>query len=149
MRIGEICTRHAVHIAADATVRDAAETMRKRHVGSLVVVEGLDGERVPAGVLTDRDIAISVVAAGVDPDTVRVADVMTRHPATCGQDQDVRVAIRLMRERGIRRLPVVDATGALAGVLTADDIYGALALHMHELSQALVRGQVREMEVRT
>lgn len=148
MRIADVCTRSAVHIAVSASVREAAETMRKRHVGSLVVVEAPNGELLPVGIVTDRDIAIGVVAAGVDPDSLVVGDVMSRNLAVCGQDQSLFDAIRVMRARGVRRLPVLDYKGGLAGMLTADDIYAALSVQVHELSYALVREQVREMATR-
>jgi CBS domain-containing protein len=149
MRIADICTTQVAHIGPDASVREAAETMRKRHVGSLVVIEQPDGERVPIGIITDRDIVVAVVAANVDADTLFVADVMTRHLATCNEDQELFDAIGVMRLRGVRRLPVLDAKGGLAGLLSADDIYGALGSHLRELGHALTREQVREMEVRT
>lgn len=149
MRISDICTRKVVQIGAGASVRDAAQTMRKSHVGALVVVDQPDGEYVPIGMVTDRDIVVAVVARGVDPLSLTVGDVMTREPATCAADEDLFDAIETMRKRGVRRLPVLNPTGGLAGIVTTDDIYGALSAHMGELSQALSREQVREMERRS
>jgi CBS domain-containing protein len=148
MRISDICTRDAVHIRAAASVREAAEMMRSRHVGALVVVDQPNGERIPVGMVTDRDIVVSVVAAGVDPVSLAVGDVMTRLPATCGEDEDVFEAIETMCDRGVRRLPVVNAKGGLSGMLSTDDIFGALSAHARELSHALTREQVREMQLR-
>ena len=149
MRIADIYTRRVVHVGAVASVREAAELMRKRHVGALVVVDQPNGERVPVGIITDRDIVLAVVAAGVDVEALTVGDVMTHPVITCTEDQDLFDAVELMRERGIRRLPVLNAKGGLAGVVAADDIYSALGTHMRELSLALTREQVREMKVRT
>lgn len=149
MRIADICTRNVVHIGADASLREAAETMRKRHVGAVVVIDGSNGERVPIGIITDRDIVLAVIAPGVGIEALTVADVMTRQVATCTEDQELFDAIETMRARGVRRLPVLNAKGGLTGLVAADDIYGALGAHMRELSQALTREQVREMEVRT
>lgn len=149
MRIADICTRSIVHVEKSTSVREAAECMRKRHVGSLVVTDRPNGERIPVGIITDRDIVVAVVAAGVDAATLSVADAMTRNVATCAESQDLFDAIHLMRERGVRRLPVLNEAGSLTGMVTADDLYGALARQMQELSFALVRGQVREMETRT
>ena len=149
MRISDICTRRVVEIRSGASVREAAETMRKRHVGALVVVDQPNGERIPIGIVTDRDIVVAVVAPGVDPQSLTVGDVMSRNPATCAENEDLFDAIETMRKRGVRRLPVLNPKGGLAGIVTIDDIYGALSAHMGELSHALSREQVREMEVRT
>lgn len=148
MRIADICTRDVIHVGADTSLREAAEVMRHRHVGALVVVEQPNGERVPVGILTDRDIVLSVLAPGVDIDALKVADVMTSDLATCRESDVLFDAIRTMRDHGVRRLPVLDATGGLSGMVAADDIYGALGSHLQELSRALTREQVREMQSR-
>lgn len=149
MRIGDVCTHDVVYIGPDASLREAAEAMRKYHVGSIVVISRPNREIVPIGIITDRDIVLAVIAPGVSLDALTVGDVMTSSVATCAEDQDLFDAIEIMRERGIRRLPVLNAKGGLAGMIAADDIYGALGMFMRELSRALVREQVHEMEVRT
>jgi len=148
MRVADICTPLTVHIDPTASVREAAKLMRERHVGAVVVVDRRNGTRAPAGIITDRDIAISVVAPGVDPDAVTVHDVMSRPVVTCTEDQDVFDAIQTMRSHGVRRLPMLNANGEFKGFVAADDIYGALANEFRELSRALVREQAREMETR-
>ncbi|MFA6986040.1 MAG: CBS domain-containing protein, partial [Arenimonas sp.] len=65
MRVADIQTDKVIHIVASASVREAAALMRKRHVGALVVTDQPDGERVPIGILTDRDIVVAVIAPGV------------------------------------------------------------------------------------
>jgi CBS domain-containing protein len=148
MRISDICTQNVVHIGANASVRDAAQAMRKHHVGALVVTDQPNGERIPIGVITDRDIVVSVVAPGVDPQALTVGDVMSRPPATCSEDADIFDAIQTMRVRGVRRLPVLNAKGGLAGMLSTDDIHGALSTHTGELSYALTHEQAHEMLAR-
>ena len=149
MRVADICARSAVCVGAAESVRTAAETMRKRHVGSLVVVETTEEKRVPQGIITDRDIVLAVTASGADPEALTVGDVMTRSPVTCTENDDLFDAILIMRTRGIRRLPVIDTKGGLIGVLSADDIYGMLGVHLHELGHALTRGHLREMQTRS
>jgi CBS domain-containing protein len=149
MRIADICTRNVIHIGAEASLRAVAERMRKSHVGAVVVIDGSNGERLPVGIITDRDIVLAVIAQGIDMATLTVGDVMTRPVATCAADQGLFDAIEIMRRRGVRRLPVVNAQGGLSGIITADDIYGALGTRLHELSLALTREQARGMEVRT
>jgi len=149
MQISDICTRKVIHIIAAASVREAAQTMRKRHVGALVVVDQPNGERIPVGVVTDRDIVVAVVAEGIDAQTLTVGDLMSRNPATCGEDEGLFDAIQTMRKHGVRRLPVLNSKGGLAGIVTIDDIYCALSTHMSALSSAMSREQVHEMETRS
>jgi CBS domain-containing protein len=149
MRVADIQTRRVVHIGPTASVREAAELMRTRHVGALVVIDSPNGERIPVGIVTDRDIVLAVIAPGVNVELLTVGDVMTKPVATCTENQDLFDAIELMRERGVRRLPVLNAKGGLVGVVAVDDIYNAIGMHMHELSLALTREQVREMRVRS
>lgn len=148
MRISEACTRDAVCIDGNQPVRSAAKLMRDRHVGALVVVERLDGERSPVGILTDRDIVVAVVAAGVDPDALLVADVMSRSPATCDIDEDLIDAIELMRLRGVRRLPVVNLHGGVVGLIAIDDAQAALVAQLHALTRAVTAEQVHERTLR-
>jgi CBS domain-containing protein len=149
MRVHEICTHQVVSVSPAASVTEAAGLMRKRHVGMLVVVEQPNGERIPVGVLTDRDIVVSVVAPEAPCTQLRVDDVMTREPVTCSEDEQMLDAVARMRAYGVRRLPVLNLKGGLCGLLSLDDIYGALGVYLEEMTRALTRGQVREMEQRT
>jgi CBS domain-containing protein len=148
MRISDICTRHVFDITASASVEEAAQRMRKCHVGALVVVDGSNHQRIPMGVITDRDIVIEVVAVNIAANTLSVKDIMSSKLATCGETDDLLQAIQLMRNRGVRRLPVVDGIGSLVGMVTADDIVGGITRELNDLSGALVREQVREMQER-
>jgi len=148
MRIADICTRQVVSTDAAISVHAAAELMRKHHVGSLVVTEHPNGERIPIGFITDRDIVLAVVAVGISADALMVSDIMSRNVATCTENEDIFGAIETMRARGVRRLPVLNSEGGLAGMLSADDIYGALGTHMRELGAALTHEQMHEMNAR-
>lgn len=129
MEVASLCQRNVVTISPLDELITAAAIMRERHVGCLIVVEpALAGEgRRPVGVLTDRDIVISVVAQQADPRTLRVGDVMTRQPVCVGEDETVGNALAAMRRTGVRRVPVVDSLGRLAGVLSLDDVLDALS----------------------
>jgi CBS domain-containing protein len=148
MNVFDVCTREVVHLGADATVREAAELMRHRHVGMTVVVEKPNGECFPIGVLTDRDIVVSVVAPGIDPEVITVADVMTREITSCGIGDDLFQVLQAMHADGVRRLPVLDSDGALRGLISIDDIVAAIGAQLVELSAVMRRGQVREMQMR-
>jgi len=146
--IGEICNREVVFARRNDTVRDAAQLMRDSHVGDLVVVEERDGRRVPTGILTDRDIAVGIVAKGLDPDALAVGDVVGPELVSVKEDAGVSETIELMRAKGVRRIPVVDASGALVGIVTADDLFDLLAEELSALVRMVSREQRREAEYR-
>ena len=126
MSVVDLCNRSPVTIAADASLVEAAQLMRARHVGFLVVTP--DGGRgLPVGVLTDRDIVIEVVSEGVDPTHVCVADAMSREPLLVGADASAEQVLAQMRAFGVRRAPVTDAAGMLVGVVALDDLLDWLA----------------------
>lgn len=121
MQVGQFCKREVVAIAGNADVVDVAQLMRERHIGFIVVYEQGDVMRKPIGVLTDRDIVLGVTAKDIDPHSVTVKDVMTRQPLVADESDELSDALQAMRLAGIRRVPVVDTRGALAGVFALDD----------------------------
>jgi CBS domain-containing protein len=149
MLVGDICTRDAVRVDLSASIRDAAETMRRHHVGAVVVVTGQsNGGGRPVGILTDRDIVLSVVAKGVTAEDITVADAMTTGIASCKASQCVFDALDIMCARGVRRLPVLDSGGQLVGVVSADDIHALFSAKLCTLSEAMLHEQVRENSLR-
>jgi len=142
MNAGELCNRQVITANRDTNVSEAAQLMRDKHVGSLIIVEERDNHMEPVGILTDRDIVIEVLAEKVDPEAVTVGDIMTRAVLkVCEQDSVLETAQR-MRARGVRRVPVITNQGELVGVLAQDDI---LKLVSEELS-LLVEVTTREAE---
>ena len=148
MAIGEICSRQVIFTRKSESVRQAAQLMREYHVGALVVAEESGGKLVPIGILTDRDIAVGIVAKGLDAETLSVGEVMTPEPLAVRESAGVSETIELMRSRGVRRLPVVDANGVLIGIVTADDFIDLLAEELNALARMISREQRREMDVR-
>jgi CBS domain-containing protein len=148
MAIGRICSREVVFVRRGESLRDAARLMREHHVGALVVVDERDGLRVPAGVITDRDIVVAVVAKGLDADGLRVEELMSGEAATAQETDDISECIARMRTRGVRRMPVVDARGALVGIIAADDLLDLLAEELSGLARTIVNEQRREAQVR-
>ncbi len=125
MNAYELCQRHVVTVRRHEELTTAAWMMRERNVGCLVVVEpagAIGGER-PIGMLTDRDIVTNVIARDTDPCSVNVDDAMTRHPVTVWASATLEDALQRMRSGGVRRVPVVDDRGRLAGILAIDDIF--------------------------
>lgn len=148
MRIGEICTTSTIYCTRDDSVQDAALKMRQHHVGDLVVVDQAEQGKLPVGILTDRDIVVSVIALGLDPASLLVGDIMSDDLDTCSLDDDVYETIERMHRRGVRRLPVVDANGRLAGIVSADDLLGFLAEEMSELARIAPHQQAQERRAR-
>lgn len=148
MAVGEICNREVVIAEKTLSVVDAAQLMRTHHVGDLVVVEEREGRRLPVGIVTDRDVVVEVVAAGVNPDALKVGDIMGPEVATVRESEGLFEALRFMRDKGVRRMPVVDSTGALAGILTLDDLLSLLAEEMTELAKLVSHERQREASIR-
>ena len=142
MSIKEIFIREVAVASDHNTVNEAALFMRKAHVGSLVVV---NEKKVPVGIVTDRDIVLSVVAAGLEPDGLKITEVMTPEPAVVHEDASIWDTIQLMRDHGIRRLPVVNGNRELAGIITADDMLDLLSNQLHALIELIGLEQMREI----
>jgi CBS domain-containing protein len=119
MSVGKICQREVDFADPEESVFVAAQRMRDHTVGALIV---LSDRRQPIGILTDRDIALRVVAGGRDPHSTTVEDVMTREPKTVAEQTAIEIAVAQMRAGIFRRLPVVDEGGELVGIVTLDDI---------------------------
>ena len=115
MRAGEFCNREVVVIEEEKSVTEAAVVMREYHVGDVVIVRANYGKQIPVGILTDRDIALEIVAKGTDPESVCVGDTMSFELTTVTEDDDLMHVIEVMRDKGIRRVPVIDADEALVG----------------------------------
>jgi CBS domain-containing protein len=137
MRTGQACTRNPVTIDIDSLVLDAARQLREQHIGDLIVTEG--GQ--PVAILTDRDIAISVVAQAPEAlSSLAVRDVLPGGElVTAHVDEPMWKTLKRMRDRGIRRMPVVEDDG-LVGILTVDDVVAHLAEWLSDVA-ALVENQ--------
>lgn len=148
MLVGKICNREVVFVEPDTSIAEAARLMREHHVGGLVVVREKSGKRVPVGMLTDRDLVIEVIAEGVEMGDISVGDIMSNQLTTSRESDDLLETLKLMRARGIRRLPVIDDDGALAGILTVDDLIDLFAEQIADLARLIAVEQKREQQKR-
>ncbi len=148
MKTGQVCKRDVVAIEATGNLADASRLMRQAHVGSIVVVDET-GLRRPVGIVTDRDIVVEVVAAGLDPNTLTVGEIMARTLAVAREEDDALVSLKTMRRRGVRRLPVVDSTGALVGIVTLDDLLEVGTNALMDVVQAITSERALESWRRT
>jgi len=148
MNIGEICSRVVVLARRDTPLSEVAKLMREHHVGSVVVVEESERGRLPLGIVTDRDIVIEVIAMDLECRTVTAGDIMAGDLVTVQEDEDILDVLRLMRRRGVRRVPVLTASGTLAGLVALDDVMEVLAEEFDDLSKAIVSEQSKELHLR-
>jgi CBS domain-containing protein len=149
MTIGEICTRETVITTRETTVAAAAQLMRQHHVGTLVVVDQVNGgKRVPVGIVTDRDAVVEVMATGLDPNAITVGDIMEQELVTAREHEGVLETMQIMRYKGVRRLPIVGKAGELIGIVSIDDLLEVLAEEFSELAKIFAREQVRETTTR-
>jgi CBS domain-containing protein len=124
MLVDCICQRHVDTARCEDSALQAAERMHQRTVGALVVVSETC---VPVGILTDRDLAVRVLAAGRDASTTCVREVMTPSPKTVRESASLEQVLTLMQSGGFRRVPVVGDQGELIGMITLDDVLVWLA----------------------
>ena len=116
--VGDIMTRPPRTLDVTASVMDAATLMREGDFGDVVVLE----EGQLCGILTDRDIVVRVLATGADPSSVRVGDVCSRVLTTVSESDGISDAVRLIRAKAVRRLPVLDDDGKLVGIVSLGDL---------------------------
>jgi signal-transduction protein with cAMP-binding, CBS, and nucleotidyltransferase domain len=135
MHVGQICSRSLVTCTGETPAAELARKMRDQHVADVLVVEDRGGRLTPVGLVTDRDLVVDVLARGRDPSQVRAVDIMCAELETVADSELIYDAIWHMRKRQILRLPVVDAHGALVGVLTADDVAEFLASELTEVAR--------------
>jgi len=141
MRAGELCVRDVVTAFEDESVVDVARRMAEYDVGDvIVVVEQARALPRPIGIITDRDLVVQVLAR---PDRVaaevRVADIRRHDIVVAREDDDVEAVIAKMRERAIRRIPIVDDDGGLQGVLSIDDVFGWMRDQLQAATKTIER----------
>jgi CBS domain-containing protein len=147
MNIDTLCQRGLVTIDAGESATAAANLMRNHHVGTVVVTQGEEPPRV-LGVVTDRDLAIEVVARGLDPASVRIADLAQGALIDVPVGASMQEALEAMGRGGVRRLLVVDGDGGVAGIVSSDDLLGGISGELEALSRALRCGIGREVTQR-
>ena len=141
MRAGELCVRDVVTATAGESVVDAARRMADLHVGDLIVVdEPAHGLPHPIGIITDRDLVVRVLARpDRAPATTRIAEVMRRDIVLAAEGDDVESVVAKMRKHAIRRIPIIDDSGGLQGVLSVDDVLGWMREQLQSATELLER----------
>jgi CBS domain-containing protein len=149
MPIADICSRGVIIASPDDSLRTIAELMRQHHVGSVVVTRDANGVVYPVGIITDRDIVLALVAKDVSPDAVSAGDVMSEPLETADENDEIWQVLERMRNRGVRRLPVVGLRGELIGIVSADDLLELVAEELVSLARIINREQRQEVTRRS
>ncbi len=144
MNLLELCNKNVVSVSNEDTVNYACKLLRNEHVGCLVVTDLYEGDSQPIGIITDRDIVVKVIALGTSIGDVLVKDVMDSKFITANINDDVHIALDLMRKHGIRRIPLVNDSGYLEGIITIDDLFVHLSSELNKLTRAIHMEQNRE-----
>jgi CBS domain-containing protein len=143
-----------VTAAPGATVGELARLMQREGVGSVLVEEAEarptgairrgpgrraddDGSPAPVGVVTDRDLVVTVLAAEADPEARNAADVMTSNPVTVRSDDDLLACCRQLGQHHVRRAPIVDDAGSMVGIVTLDDVLRRLGDEIDAIGRVL------------
>lgn len=139
MRVGEICTRDVVFCERQATVTQIARLMREHHVGDLIVGQQQDDKLLPEGIVTDRDLVTRVLANESGAATATAGVLMSSPLIHAHEDELIYEAIDRMQANAIRRLPVLDSSGFLIGMLTLDDVVEFLAEELTQIARVVPR----------
>jgi CBS domain-containing protein len=120
-KCSDVMTESLVYSSPEDTVSNVAQLMKTEDIGPVLIVDNEDSKRL-VGIVTDRDLALKVVAEGRDPQTTKVETVMTRKVITCRADDDVENAMKAMAQYQLRRIPVVYKDDRLVGIISQADV---------------------------
>ena len=148
MQLKEVYTPDVACCTRETDAVAAAGLMRQRHVGALVIVDRLHDDRIPIGVITDRDLVVDVLAPGLDPLAISVGTIAKKPVIIANESEDISAVVERMRSHGIRRMPVVNHAGLLVGIVTLDDLLGLMVSEANALVQTTAKGQKQEQHLR-
>lgn len=121
MKCNELMTKNPVCCMPSDNVVRAAQLMKREDIGSIPIIEAEQTKKL-AGMLTDRDLALKIVAEARDPQSTKVEDVMTRKVVSCRTDDDLQKVLDLMGEHQLRRIPVLDKNNGIVGIISQADL---------------------------
>jgi len=148
MHVGRLSTHPVETCTVECSSLELADRMRHAHVGDIVVIEYRGGDAVPIGLVTDRDLVIEVMAKGEEPEQTTAGQIMSRGLIVVSETDEIGVALEEMRRSGIRRVPVVDDAGRLAGIITLDDVVDYLASLLGSVAEVGKLQQIEEQRFR-
>lgn len=134
MHLIDLCKKPLVHVTPQSSAVAIAKAMRDEHVGSVVVGESGDDGLRALGIVTDRDLALLLVARDIDPDKVTAMDIMTAPVLTSSQDKDIDTVLQRMHTHSVRRIVIEDENECAIGLISIDDITRFLAMEIARIS---------------
>lgn len=140
MAIQSICQTDVVTIPRKCTLKEVSQLMQRRHVGCVIVTELHDNKLFPAGIITDRDIALTV-GFSEKPQELIVDNIMHSQPITSKRSEGIFETVLKMNEYGIKRLPVINEDGSLFGIVCSDDLLNLFG------EEILALGKVTESQI--
>lgn len=132
--LAELYEKKVVCLKPEDTVFDAAKEMLNYDIGDIVIAEEKEGMTYPVGIVTDRDIVINATAKKMDPEQVKLSDIMSKNLITAREEDSLNTLVSLLSEEGVRRLPIVDNEGVLKGILSSKRLFKYFAQGLCELS---------------
>ncbi len=148
MRVGDCSTSKVVVARRSTSIGEAARLMREYHIGALIVTGDDKQDVMPVGIVTDRDLVIEILAKEIDPSELTVGDVMSPDLTVAQESDDLFQTLDRMREQGVRRVPVINDRGQLAGILSVDDVLALLASAISRVPQLMRTERNNEAFVR-
>ena len=136
-RCDELMTKDPVCCLPSSMVAQVAQLMKRENIGPIPVIEN-EQTRKLVGIVTDRDLALKIVAEGRDAKSTKVESVMTRKVVTCRAEDDLQKALDAMSENQLRRIPVVDRDNRILGIIAQADV--ATRVDQPEKTAAMVKG---------
>jgi CBS domain-containing protein len=143
MPIKDFIQTDVVIVAKDASLQEIAKQMKSNKIGAIIVVNHAEQDKTPCGIITDRDIAVKMIADDVAANQLKAEDVMSQDLLLIKSNQGVQEVINAMKEKGVRRAPVVDENNKLTGIITLDDLIRLLAGELKSLAE-LINQQLAE-----
>jgi len=148
MFIGEICNRNVVIATRDTSVTELAQLMREHHVGSIIITEAQNECNIPVGIITDRDLVIELLSKDIDTKSISAGDIMSNELVSVRDTNHVYDTLKLMRGKGVRRMPVVNDENVLIGILTVDDLLDVVISELDDIVNIVAIEQKREKQLR-
>jgi CBS domain-containing protein len=136
-KCNEVMTKNPVCSLPDDMVIKAAKLMKSGNIGPILVIENEQNQKL-VGIVTDRDLALKIVAEGHDARSTKVEAVMTRKVVTCLAEDDMQKALDAMSEHQLRRIPIVDNDNKILGIIAQADV--ATRVNQPEKTAAMVKG---------
>ncbi len=146
-RLKDFATVQVAVVEPETSALVVSRLMRQHHIGALVVVQA-GGDNRPVGIVTDRDLVLELMSEGLDPEVFTAGDIMSVDLVLADPEMDAMDAVQLMKTHRLRRLVIADPSGALAGIVTMEDVLLLLTRELANLTSGIAGARDREVKER-